>query len=220
MFLTTVKKLLKKNLIAGLLVLTPVGLTFFVLSFFINMMDDAMSPIIAYIIRGFDIPLPEDFRVPGLGIFLIAIFIFFVGLMAANYFGKKIVQAGDLMIQRTPFVRGIYVTIQKLVRTFSESKMPSFEKMVLIKYPHLSVKSVGFLTCDVSENICQQTGHDLVNVLLPTVPNLSVGFMIQVPREEVVELDMTVEEGVKFLVSIGIAVSDNVDKKASRPSSK
>ncbi len=212
MFLASVKKVLKKNLLAGLLVLTPVGLTFFIFSFFINWMDDAMSPVVAQIIRRFDLPLLEDFRVPGLGAFLIVLFIFFVGLMAANYIGKKFVETGDLMIQRTPFVRGIYVTIKKLVRTFSESKMPSFEKMVMVKYPHLSVESVGFLTCDVSEDICQQTGKDLVNVLLPTVPNLSVGFMLQVPRDDIVVLDMTVEEGVKFLVSIGIAIPEDKEK--------
>jgi len=208
------KNVLRKNLIAGLLVLTPIGLTFFIFTFFINLMDDAMSPVVAQIIRRFDIPLPEDFRVPGLGIFLIAVFVFFAGLVAANYVGKKFVAAGDLMIQRTPFVRGIYVTIKKMVQTFSESELPSFEKMVLVKYPHLAVQSVGFLTCDVSEDICRQTGKDLVNILLPTVPNLSVGFMIQVPREDVVILDMTVEEGVKFLVSIGIAVPEDREKRS------
>ena len=215
MLLTSAKKLLKKNLIAGLLVLTPVGLTFFVLSFVINLLDDAMSPVVAHIIRFFDIPLPEDFRVPGLGLILVALSIFFIGLMVANYFGKKIVAAGDQIIQRTPFVRGVYMTIQKLVKTFSESKMPSFEKMVLVNYPYLSVKSVGFLTCDVSEKICRQTDQDLVNVLLPTVPNLSVGFMIQVPRDQVVILDMTVEEGVKFLVSIGIVVPEGTEKQGN-----
>ena len=208
------KNVLRKNLIAGLLVLTPIGLTFFIFTFFINLMDDAMSPVVAQIIRRFDIPLPEDFRVPGLGIFLIAVFVFFAGLVAANYVGKKFVAAGDLMIQRTPFVRGIYVTIKKMVQTFSESELPSFEKMVLVKYPHLSVQSVGFLTCDVSEDICRQTGKDLVNILLPTVPNLSVGFMIQVPREDIVILDMKVEEGVKFLVSIGIAVPEDRKKRS------
>lgn len=215
MVLASMKNVLRKNFIAGLLVLTPIGLTFFIFTFFINLMDDAMSPVVAQIIRRFDIPLPEDFRVPGLGIFLIVVFVFFVGLVAANYVGKKFVEAGDLMIQRTPFVRGIYVTIKKMVQTFSESELPSFEKMVLVRYPHLAVESVGFLTCDVSENICRQTGKDLVNVLLPTVPNLSVGFMIQVPREDVVILDMTVEEGVKFLVSIGIAVPEDMEKRSS-----
>jgi len=176
-------------------------------------MDDAMSPVVAFIIRKFELPLPEDFRVPLLGFVLISIFIFFIGLMAKNFFGKKIVAAGDQLVKRVPFVRGVYLTIQKLVKTFSESKMPSFEKMALIKYPHLAVHSVGFLTCDVYEKICNQTGEDLVNVLLPTVPNLSVGFMLQVPRDQVVVLDMTVEEGVKFLVSIGIAIPEDMENR-------
>ena len=176
-------------------------------------MDDAMSPAIAYIIRKFKLPLLEDFRVPGQGFILIAIFIFFIGLMAKNYIGKKFVDAGDQLVKKVPFVRGVYLTIQKLVKTFSESKMPSFEKMALVKYPNLSVHSVGFLTCDVYEKICHQTGKDLVNVLLPTVPNLSVGFMIQVPRDQVVVLDMTVEEGVKFLVSIGIAIPEEIESQ-------
>jgi uncharacterized membrane protein len=207
------KNILKKNLIAGLLVLAPVGLTFLILSFIINLMDDAMSPVIAYIIRRFELPLLEDFRVPFQGFILIAIFIFFIGLMAKNYIGNQFVIAGERLVQRVPFVRGVYLTIQKLVKTFSESKMPSFEKMALIKYPHLSVHSVGFLTCDVYEKISHQTGEDLVNVLLPTVPNLSVGFMIQVPRDQVVVLDMTVEEGVKFLVSIGIAIPEDMERQ-------
>lgn len=208
------KNILKKNLIAGVLVLTPVGLTFLVLSFIINLMDDVMSPVMAYIIREFNLPLLEDFRVPGQGFILISILIFFIGLMAKNYIGNQFVVAGEKLVQRVPFVRGVYLTIQKLVKTFSESKMPSFEKMALIKYPHLSVHSVGFLTCDVYEKIRHQTGEDMVNVLLPTVPNLSVGFMLQVPREQVVVLDMTVEEGVKFLVSIGIAIPEDMENQA------
>lgn len=207
-FLVKLKKTVRKNLIAGLLVTLPVALTIFIFSFVINLVDDAMAPVIAQIILKFDLPLPEDFRVPGLGIFLIAVFMFFIGLMAANFFGKKIVELGDLILHQIPIVKGIYKTIKNLVRTISESKLPAFEKMVMVKYPHLSVTSVGFLTCDTVESVQQKTGEDLVNVLVPTVPNLSLCFLLQVPRDQLVLLDMTIEEGVKFLVSFGIVVPE------------
>lgn len=207
-FLIGLKKSVRKNLIAGLLVTLPVALTIFILSFVINLVDDAMAPVIAQIIIKFNLPLPEDFRVPGLGIFLIAVFIFFIGLMAANFFGKKIVELGDRILHQTPLVKGIYKIIQNLVRTISESKLPAFEKMVMVKYPHLSLDSVGFLTCDTAESVRQKTGDDLVNVLVPTVPNLSLCFLIQVPRDQLVLLNMTIEEGIKFLVSFGIVVPE------------
>lgn len=203
-FLVGLKNAIRKNLVAGLLITVPVALTIFILTFIINLIDDAMAPVIAQIIREFQMPLPEDFRVPGLGICLILIFMFFIGLVTTNIFGKKIVEIWDRILHQTPIVSGIYATIQNLVRTVSESKMPAFEKMVLVKYPYLSVESVGFLTCETVDSVKQKTGEDLVNVLFPTVPNLSVCFMVQVPRDCVIPLDMTVEEGVKFLVSFGI----------------
>lgn len=213
--LAELKKSVRKNLIAGFLVTLPVALTIFVLSFVINMVDDAMAPVIAQIILKFHLPLPEDFRVPGLGIFLIVVFIFFIGLMGANFFGRKIVELGDLILHQIPIVKGIYRTIQNLVRTISNSKLPAFEKMVMVKYPHLSVASVGFLTCDTVESVQQKTGKDLVNVLIPTVPNLSLSFLLQVPRDQVVPLSMTIEEGIKFLVSFGIVVPEENGGKTS-----
>ncbi len=197
---------IKQNMIAGLLVIIPIGLTYIVLAFVIGKLDKLMAPVVTWIILRLQIPLPEDFHLPGLGFILICIFIFIIGLVTANFLGKQLVRAWDYLMHQVPFVRGIYMTIKKVVVTISRPGKSPFEQMVLVHYPHPSSRMIGLISCDEHGEVSGRTGEDLVNVFLPLLPNVTLGFMLILPRDQIITLKMTREEGIKYLMSFGIAV--------------
>jgi uncharacterized membrane protein len=202
----TLKNFIKQNMIAGLLVIIPIGLTYIVLAFVIGKLDKLMAPVVTWIILRLQIPLPEDFHLPGLGFILICFFIFIVGLVTANFLGKQLVRAWDYLMHQVPFVRGIYKTIQKVVVTISRPGKSPFKQMVLVRYPHPSSRMIGLISCDEHGEVTSRTGEDLVNVFLPLLPNVTLGFMLILPRDQIVPLKMTREEGIKYLMSFGIVV--------------
>ena len=137
---------------------------------------------------------------------MICLFIFIVGLVTANFFGKQLVRAWDYLMHRVPFVRGIYLTIQKVVVAVSNPGKSPFQEMVLVDYPHSSSRMIGLIACDEHGEVSSRTGEDLVNVFLPLLPNVTLGFMLILPRDQIIPLKMTREEGIKYLMSFGIVV--------------
>ena len=198
------KTFIKNKLIAGLLVILPIGLTYILLSFVINGLDRRMAPLISDFILWSGAPLPEDFHLPGLGFSVVGIFILLVGLLTTNFFGNKIVEAGDKLMHRTPFVRGIYTTIKQVVTAVSESKKSSFKKLALVRYPHNSMHMLGIVACDARGEVVHRTEDNQVNVFIPLIPNVTIGFMVVTPGDQITLLEMTLEEGTKFLLSFGI----------------
>lgn len=109
-------------------------------------------------------------------------------------------------MHRVPYVRGIYLTIQKVVVSISDPNKSPFEQMVLVDYPHASSRMIGLIACDEHGEVSGRTGEDLVNVFLPLLPNVTLGFMVILPRDQIIPLRMTREEGIKYLMSFGIVV--------------
>ena len=199
-----VKNFLKKNLIAGLLVIIPIGLTYIVFAFVIGQLDALMAPVVTWIILRLQLPLPADFHLPGLGFILIGLFVFLVGLVATNFLGKQLVRAWDYLVHQVPFVRGIYMTVKKVVETISRADTPSFDQLVLVHYPHATSRMIGLVASEGRGEVVSRTEKDLVNVFLPLLPNVTLGFMVLVPRDQIIPLKMTREEGIKYLMSFGI----------------
>ena len=193
-------------MIAGLLVIIPIALTYIVMAFVIGKLDQLMAPVVTWIILHLQLPLPEDFHLPGLGFILICFFIFIVGLVTANFLGKQLVRVWDYLMHQVPFVRGIYMTIREVVYAISRPGKSPFTEMVLVHYPHPSSRMIGLVSCDEHGEVSSRTGEDLVNVFLPLLPNVTLGFMLVLPRDQVIRLKMTREEGIKYLMSFGIVV--------------
>ena len=193
-------------MIAGVLVIIPIGLTYIVMSFVIGKLDKLMAPVMTWIILRLHLPLPQDFHLPGLGFILICLFVFIIGLVTTNFLGKQLLRAWDYLMHQVPFVRGIYKTIQKVVVTISRPGKSPFEQMVLVRYPHPSSRMIGLISCDEHGEVSDRMGEDLVNVFLPLLPNVTLGFMLILPRDQIVPLKMTREEGIKYLMSFGIVV--------------
>lgn len=194
---------IKKNMIAGLLVTVPAAFTYIILEFVIMGVDGMMVPIVSKIIGEQGMEILKEYSVPGIGFLLLILFILFIGLVATNFFGKKLFVLGELVLHKIPLVRVIYVTIKKVVDTISQSQAPAFKKMALVTYPRAPLKTLGIVACDTQGMVLNKVGWQSVNVFVPTSPNPTTGFLIIVPIKDVDFLEMTVEEGLKMIISFG-----------------
>ena len=200
------KKALKKNLIAGLLVMIPAALTYMVLSFVITRIDKAMEPIITGVLGPQNIQLMEKLHIPGMGVLFLAVFIIAVGLVGTNFIGKKVVAIGERILNKIPVVRVIYTSIKKVVDTVSLTETPSFQKMVLITYPREPLKTLGIVCCNTPKGISGD--EKMLNIFVPTSPNPTTGFLFMLPEKDTQPLEMSVEEGLKMIISFGMTHPD------------
>ena len=199
-----IKGTIKKNIIAGLLVTVPVLLTYIVLKFVITRIDALVVPVVSKIIGEKAMENFNGYFVPGMGFLILIFFIFFIGLLTTNFFGKKLFNFGELVLRKIPIVRVIYITIKKVVDTVSQSNESTFEKMALITYPRAPLKTLGIIVCDTPDAVSRNIEEPSVNVFVPTSPNPTTGFVIAVPIKDVDFLKMTVEEGLKMVISFGV----------------
>jgi uncharacterized membrane protein len=207
------KKALKKNLIAGLLVTIPAGLTYMILSFVITRVDRTMEPAIKRIVGPQGLQILEEWHIPGMGFLLLGLFIMGVGLVGTNFIGKKIVATGEKILHKIPVVRVIYTSIKKVVDTISLAETSSFQKVVLVTYPREPLKTLGIVCCDTPEGIANPTGENMLNVFVPTSPNPTTGFLFMVPEKDAIAMDMSVEEGLKMIISFGMTNPETQDLK-------
>lgn len=198
------KKAFKKNLIAGLLVTIPAGLTYMILSFVITRVDRAMAPVINGVFGPQGLKWVQGSNIPGMGFLLLALFVVGVGLFGTNFIGKKIVAMGEKFLHQIPVVRVIYTSIKKVVDTLSLTDTASFQKMVLITYPREPLKTLGIVCCNTQAGIENAAGEKMLNVFVPTSPNPTTGFLFMVPEKDAVAMDMSVEEGLKMIISFGM----------------
>jgi len=204
------KKALKKNLIAGLLVTIPAALTYMILSFVITRVDKAMKPVVIGVLGPQNIQMMEEWHIPGMGFLFLVLFIIAVGLVGTNFIGRKVVAIGEKILHNIPVVRVIYTSIKKVVDTVSLTETPSFQKMVLITYPREPLKTLGIVCCDTPEGITE--GEKMLNVFVPTSPNPTTGFLFMLPEKDTQPLKMSVEEGLKMIISFGMTNPESFQK--------
>lgn len=203
---------LRRYLMAGLLVWVPLGVTLLIVAFLVDLMDQTLRLLPESI-------QPENvlgFRIPGLGAVLTAVIVFVTGMIVTNLFGMQLFNIGERILQRIPLVRSIYASVKQVTESmFSSGK--SFRKVVLVEYPRKGMWSLAFQTGTGAEEVRDKTGRDVTNVFIPTTPNPTSGFFLMVPREDVIELDMSVDDGLKMLLSVGVVVPEPRKDKAIDP---
>ncbi len=187
-----IKDVFKKYFITGLLVIIPVWATYYVLEAILGGIDRMLGPRLAQYI---------GLKIPGLGIVTLVFLILIVGVLSANYIGRRFVKYSDTFLQKVPLVRGVYTTMKKIMETFSMKH--NFHGVALVEYPRKGCYSVGFVTGDVRGESVGLTGK-FMTVFVPTTPNPTAGFLLILPENEVTQLDMSVEDGMKFIISIGL----------------
>lgn len=194
---------LKKNFITGLLVIIPIWATYYVLAALLSGIDDILGDLPRQFI---------GFRFPGLGILTLILIIVIVGMLSANYLGTRLVRSSDRLMQRVPLVRGIYSTVKQIMETFSMKQ--SFNGVALVEYPRKGCYSVGFITGEVPASNLKLSGEEkFVTVFVPTTPNPTAGFLLVLPHAEVTQLDMSVEQGMKFIISLGLVPLCDADAR-------
>jgi uncharacterized membrane protein len=190
---------LRSYLIAGLLVWLPIVATVLILKFLIDVVDQTL------------LLLPErvqpevliGFRIPGLGFLLSGVVLLLTGMVVTNLLGRNMVKVWEGLLARIPVVRAIYSASKQLTETLFSGSGKSFRKVVLVRYPHPGLWTLAFLTGDGMPEANRKTGRNLVNIFVPTTPNPTSGFFLMVPREDMIELDMPVDVGIKLILSAG-----------------
>ncbi|MFQ5673939.1 MAG: DUF502 domain-containing protein [Nitrospinales bacterium] len=199
-----IKHRIRNVFIAGLLVTIPIAFTFFILNFLFKNLDRALSPAFTKMLIFFGVPIQESFRIPGVGVMMTLIIIFLVGVFTTNIFGKKLVHLGERILQKIPVVRSIYTGTKQVVSTIVDADIETFSKVVLVEFPRKELFAIGFITCENKGEVQARTEEDVVNVFVPTTPNPTSGFLVFASRDQIIELSMSIEEGVKYVVSGGI----------------
>jgi uncharacterized membrane protein len=202
---------LRRYLIAGLLIWVPLGITVFVIRVMVGLMDQTILLIPPQW-------RPEallGFNIPGLGVVLVLVIVLLTGMTVANILGRKLVGLWDAILSRIPLVRTIHSAVKQVMETILNSGSKSFRKVMLIEYPRKGVWTLAFQTGEVAGEIRDKTGVPVVTVFVPTTPNPTSGFVIIVPKEELIELDMPVEEGLKLIMSLGVVSSNGEAVKLS-----
>ena len=189
--------------ITGLLITLPIALTWFILQFLLKNFD-ALSPVFTRMLIQLGAPIPEGFRIPFLGLMVTLLIVLAVGWLTTNFFGKKLFELGELMIEKIPFVRRIYKGSKQVVSSIAEADTSTFRKVVLIEFPRRGLLAIGFVTGESRGEVQRITRENMLNVFVPTMPNPTSGFLIFSPPEELTEVSMTIEEGIKYVVSGGI----------------
>ena len=198
---------LRGYFLAGVLVTAPVAITLATAWWFVGFVDSKVVPLIpsrynpdSYLrdIVGFEIGLP------GLGVVVLLVLITLIGALTAGFVGRYVIHLGERIVARMPVIRNVYSALKQIFETVLKQQSNAFRQAVLIEYPRRGIWAVGFITGNTEGEVQTLTKDDMVNVFLPTTPNPTSGFLLFVPREELVYLSMTVEEAIKMVISAGI----------------
>ena len=194
---------MKRYLIAGLLVWVPLGVTVIVIRFLVELMDKTLN----WLPVRYHPDTLLGFHVPGMGIVLAVVIVLGTGIIVANLFGRKLVSLWEAILKRIPLVRTIYSSVKQILETVFSSGQ-SFRKVLLVEYPRKGLWTLAFQSGTTRGEAQAKTGTEIVNVFIPTTPNPTSGFFIMVPKEDVIELDMSVDDGLKMIISAGVMVPE------------
>lgn len=198
---------LRKYLIAGLLVWLPIAATVFIIRLFINLLDR----LILLLPPAWRPEAALGFEIPGFGLILAIAILLLTGVFAANLFGRKLVGIWEGLVARIPLVRSIYVSVKQVTETLLSDSNKSFRRAVAVEYPRKGILSLGFLTGQALRSVDQKTREPLMSVFIPTTPNPTSGFIIMVPEQDIHDLDISVEEAFKYIISLGVISSSDDD---------
>lgn len=200
-------KKIERWFLSGIAVVLPVAVTAFVLVWLFNLLDGIFRDLINKIFK---------IDIPGLGLLVLLILIFFVGMFTSNFIGKKITGWFEKIISKIPLIKTVYNPVRKIISGLSSEKTESFQKVVLIEFPQKGCKSIGFIT----NSAFSVDERDNISVFVPTTPNPTNGFLIIVDRKDVEVLDMTVNEGLNAVVSLGSALEGDIKFKKEESNEK
>ena len=211
-------KWIKRYLVTGILVVGPLGITIYLLVKGFLILDNILSPLISAIIR-YILPFSflEKHPIPGVGLVALLVILILVGFAARNVFGQWVI----IRIQRTfnqiPLVNRVYKAVQQISEAVFSGRQEVFKNAVLIEYPRKGVYSIAIMTADTGGVVQEALPEDTLSVFLPTTPNPTSGFLLFVPKKDIIELDISVEEALKLIISGGtITTFDEIPNRIKK----
>ena len=193
-------QLIKRYFITGLLIWVPLAITAWVLSLIAGVADQSLLLLPAALhphnLLGFD--------VPGSGLVLTLLIILITGLLAANFIGQRLVRWWESFLARIPVVNSIYNGVKQVSDTLFSTSGMAFRRALLVRYPHQGAWAIAFLTGEPGGDVVNHLGVEHVSVYVPTTPNPTSGFFLMLPKSDVIELDMDVDEALKYIISMGM----------------
>lgn len=219
---------LRANFLAGLIIIAPVGLTFWLIWTVIGWIDGFVLPFVpdAYLpdtlIQNYlGLEIDQQINVRGIGVIVFLIFTLFVGWLGKGFLGRSFIRWAEGIVDRTPVVRSIYNGVKQLAETVFAQTEASFEKACLVEYPRKGIWAVGFVSIPAKGEVASKgpEGDPLISIFIPTTPNPTSGFLLFVPKSDVRELDMSVEDAAKLVISAGLVypADQNGTPKAETP---
>lgn len=194
------RRLLKRYFITGLLIWVPLAITAWVLALIVRAMDQSLL-LLPETVR------PErllGFYIPGIGALLTLLIVFLTGLVTTNIVGQRLIRFWEGVLARIPVVKSIYYSVKQVSDTMFSGNGDAFRKVLLVRYPHPEAWSLAFQTSAPTPEVAERTGQELVSVFIPTAPSPVNGFFFFVRKQDTVELDITVDDALKYIVSMGV----------------
>lgn len=201
---------LRAYFFTGILVTAPVSITFYMAYKIFVWIDVSVNHLIPpELIARYNIPLTT---IPGIGIVILILAMIFIGMFAAGFVGRFFLHLGDWIVRRLPVISSIYSLLKQVFETMFSDKKQSFNKCVLLEYPRKGIWILGFVSAETKGEIKKEVHEELLSVFIPTTPNPTSGFLIFVPKKDVIPLSMSVEQGIKFVISCGIVEPDKMPR--------
>ncbi len=198
----------------GILVTAPVSITFYMAYKIILWIDAGVGRLLPPQLKTYYNDLP--FTIPGLGVVVLIVSMIVIGMFAAGFVGRFFIRLGDWIVKKMPVVSTVYSLLKQVFETFLSNKNQAFSQVVLLEYPRKGIWILGFVSTETGGEVKKIMNKEMLNVFIPTTPNPTSGFLIFVPKEDVVFLQMTVEEGLKFVISGGIVAPQEDEKNKKR----
>ena len=192
---------LRNYFLTGIIVTAPISITLYVSWQFIAFIDRQITPLIP---PHYNPETYLPFGLPGLGLVIMVVVLMLIGALAAGFIGRAFMRASEHLLERMPVVRTIYSALKQVFETVFAEKSKAFREVVLIEYPRKGIWVIGFATGSTKGEVQNIIEDEVVNVFLPTTPNPTSGFLLFLPRKDVIFLSMTVEDGVKMVISAGV----------------
>ena len=205
-------KALKKYLITGVLVWLPIVVTVWVLTYIINASDQLINLLPSRW-------RPEyytGFKIPGLGVIVAVVVLFITGLFAANMLGRKILEGWDSLLGRIPVVKSIYSSVKKVSESLLSDSGRSFKTPVLVPFPQPNIWTIAFVSGSIPGVVQQSLSEEYISVYVPTTPNPTGGYYIMVRKNDIWELDMSVDDALKYVISLGMVMPDELPLKKNK----
>ncbi|MEM5517575.1 DUF502 domain-containing protein [Henriciella sp. AS95] len=198
---------LRGRFLAGMVIAAPIAITIFVLQFLINFIDNRVKPLLPPVIQ------PEtytNYAIPGFGVLVMIIVLTILGAIATNLIGRSVISATDRILSRIPLVRNVYAAFKQLTEVLASNQQASYDRVVMVEYPKAGSWCIGFVASDAKGEIKHHLGPEFIGVFVPTTPNPTSGFLMYVNRAECIDLDMSIEEGAKMILSAGLIVPEKL----------